>query len=147
MAQSVEKKKTNVINAFRETHFVTHACKKAGVSTSAYYRWRYEDAKFKLECDRAREEGRMRLCDYAESNLVSAVRKGDIPTSKYVLENYHPDFKKRSVNAPAEPNSLEPVFFWDKGLADMLLEARRVNKETDRRDNMDNGDNKTKNSR
>lgn len=132
MAQSVEKKKANVISGFRETHIVTHVCKKAGVSTSAYYRWRYEDEKFRLECDRAREEGRMRLCDYAESNLINAVRKGDIPTSKYILENYHPDFKKRSVNAPPEPNSIEPVYFWDKGLADMLLAAREVNMRADK---------------
>lgn len=138
MAQSVEMKKVKVIDAFRETHIVTHACKKAGVSTSAYYRWRYEDEKFRLECDRAREEGRMRLCDYAESNLVNAVRKGDISTSKYILENYHPDFKKRSVNAAPEPSSLEPVYFWDKGLADMIKAAREVNKKADDERDRDN---------
>lgn len=82
-----------MLSALEDMRIITHACKKAGVSTSTFYRWRKDDAAFDEECNEAIEVGTNLINDMAESVLVSKIRQSDFRASIYWLERHRDEYK------------------------------------------------------
>lgn len=82
-----------MLSALEDMRIVTHACKKAGVSTSTFYRWRKEDIAFDEACDDAIEVGTNLINDMAESVIVSKIQKSDFKASTYWLEHHKDEYK------------------------------------------------------
>lgn len=120
MAQSLEAKKKKVLSALGEMRIVTHACKKAGVSTSSFYRWVQEDEAFEVKCEEAIKEGTNKICDVAEAVLIGKIQKGDASIAKYWLEKHREDYKPRL----REPSRTELKGEWP--VADNFLEMSKA---------------------
>lgn len=102
MVQSNDKAKAKVLAGLMEVRVVTHACSRAGVPTSTFYRWRQEDPLFDHSCDEAREIGTNSISDMAELVVISKARKGDLKAAMYLLEHHHRDYMKRAQESPGE---------------------------------------------
>jgi hypothetical protein len=120
MAQSLEAKKKKVLSALGEMRIVTHACKKAGVSTSSFYRWVHEDETFEVKCEEAIKEGTNKICDVAEAVLIGKIQKGDASIAKYWLEKHRDDYKPRL----REPSRTELKAEWP--VSDNFLEMTKA---------------------
>lgn len=93
MMPQFNRKKKRMLSALEDMRIATHACKKAGVSTSTFYRWRKEDTAFDEACDEAIEVGTNLINDMAESVLVSKIRQSDFRASIYWLEHHRDTYK------------------------------------------------------
>ncbi|MEK9159307.1 MAG: hypothetical protein AAB383_01105 [Patescibacteria group bacterium] len=95
ISQKTDKNKAELIEQLRKTPIVQIACEKVGVGRASYYRWRKEDEKFAEEADEALCRGKSLVNDMAESQLLKAVRDGNMTGIIFWLKNNHPDYKTR----------------------------------------------------
>lgn len=79
----------------RKTPIVQIACEKTGVSRTSFYRWRREDKAYAEATDRAILEGVQLVNDMAESQLLAAIRDGNITAIGLWLKHNHARFKTR----------------------------------------------------
>ncbi|QQS44445.1 hypothetical protein IPM65_02500 [Candidatus Roizmanbacteria bacterium] len=70
-------------------------CEKVGIGRATYYRWRKEDKIFKKETDQAIQEGKFFINDLAESQLLSAIKNGNMTGIIYWLKHHHPDYTNK----------------------------------------------------
>ena len=84
-----EKDKTEIIEQLKRTPIVEIGCKKAGVGRSTYYRWRKEDKEFLKASDEAIEIGSSFINDMAESQLITAIKDGNMTGLIFWLKNHH----------------------------------------------------------
>lgn len=71
---------------------VQMACRKVGIGRQTYYRWRDDDSTFKHRLISAKQRGREKGCDMAESALVGLIADKNFPAIKYYLEHNHPEY-------------------------------------------------------
>jgi len=90
--QRKKREQALLIEQLRKTPIVQIACEKTGVSRAAYYRWRKENAAFATYADEALIEGTLLMNDMAESQLLSAVRDGDMKAITFWLRSRHHAF-------------------------------------------------------
>jgi hypothetical protein len=103
--------KEAVINALRETPIVQYACKRAGIGRTTFYRYYHDDADFASSVDEAITEGSSIVSDLAESQLISAIRSGDLSGIKYWLSNHHPTYAAKlhvTTESPKKEKELSP---------------------------------------
>ena len=93
--QKTEKNKEALLENLRKTPIVQVACEKTGIGRATYYRWRKEDEKFAEESDEALYSGKKIVNDMAESQLMKAVRDGNMTGIIFWLKNNHPDYKTK----------------------------------------------------
>lgn len=93
--QKTEKNKAALLENLRKTPIVEVACKNAGIGRATYYRWRKEDEKFAEESDESLYSGKKIVNDLAESQLMKAVRDGNMTGIIFWLKNNHPDYKTK----------------------------------------------------
>lgn len=75
--------KQKILKALEEEHgVVTTACKKIGISRSAYYKLWNSDDKFREECDAIQEAA----VDFVESQLFKNIREGNITGQIFYLK-------------------------------------------------------------
>ena len=108
--QRQEQEKTILIEQLKKTPIVQIACEKTGTGRTTYYRWRKEDEAFKTEADAALKEGKSLVNDVAESQLLSAIREGNMTAIIFWLKNHHNEYANRvEVTAKlAEQDPLNP---------------------------------------
>ena len=75
------------------TPFVSHACKKAGISKATIYRWMEADPRFKKKALQALADGRKNLIDVAEIALVGKIKESDMNAIKYFLSHNSKRYK------------------------------------------------------
>ncbi len=92
--RQIASEKLAVILALKNTPIVLVACKKIGLSTSTFYRWRNSDVRFKKEVARAVMRGRENVSDIAEARLTEAVKKGNMRAVIYWLRTFRDPYKK-----------------------------------------------------
>lgn len=110
-----------MLSALEDMRIVTHACKKAGVSTSTLYRWRKEDIAFDEACTEASEVGTNLINDMAESVIVSKIQKSDFKASTYWLE-HHKDAYKPGYNRIYKDDERPPRNF----IESLHYQARKI---------------------
>ncbi len=90
-----EENKARLVEQLKKTPIVQIACEKEGVGRASYYRWRKEDPEFADAADEAMCTGKSLISDLAESQLIKAIRDGNMTAIIYWLKNQHPDYRTR----------------------------------------------------
>lgn len=90
-----EESKARLVEQLKKTPIVQIACEKEGIGRASYYRWRKEDPEFADAADEALCSGKSLISDLAESQLIKAIRDGNMTAIIYWLKNQHPDYKTR----------------------------------------------------
>lgn len=90
-----EENKNLLLEQFRKTPIIEVSCGKLNVSRSTYYRMREQDQDFARQADEALQEGTKFVCDVAESQLLNAIRDGNLTAIIFWLKNKHPDYKQK----------------------------------------------------
>lgn len=90
----MKKSKTEkeILDILRRVPNVTLACKKVGITTQSYYRWRKEDKLFLEKSEEALKIGRETMCDIAEGTMFNLAQNGDFRASKYILDNNRKEY-------------------------------------------------------
>ena len=81
--------KALLIEQLRKTPIISVACDKTGVGRTSYYRWREEDKEFATLADKSLAEGILLMNDMAESQLLSAIKDGNMTAIIYWLKHRH----------------------------------------------------------
>jgi hypothetical protein len=89
------KLKVILLEHLRKTPIVEAACQKAGISRQTFYRWKFEDAEFAKEIEKAIEDGRMLVSDLSESQVLSLIRDKNWQAISFWLKHHHPSYKTR----------------------------------------------------
>lgn len=109
--------KNKLITELEKTGNVYIACLKMGISRAAFYRWKYEDKKFKKRAERAIKQGRENGCDIAEQSLMLKIKEKSMDAIKYYLGHNSPRYgRPRTTNVIIDhrSNRLKPMFDQDE---------------------------------
>ena len=87
--------KSKLLDQLKRVPIVEAACQKAGISRQTFYRWKFEDAEFAKEIEKASEDGRMFVSDLSESQVLSLIRDKNWPAISFWLKHHHPSYKTR----------------------------------------------------
>lgn len=91
------KNKTEVIKCLKKTGIIQIACQQAGISRATFYRWLENNKKFKQEVDKAKKEGFEVVNDLTESQLIKAIKEGNITAIFYRLNHCHPNYSDKRL--------------------------------------------------
>lgn len=89
------KHKNELIEQLRKTPIIEVACKKTGIGRATFYRWRNMDSKFAEETDLAIQEGSQLVNDMAESQLINAIKDGNLTSIIFWLKNHHRQYSPK----------------------------------------------------
>lgn len=95
ISTKMEEKKVRLIDQLKKTPIVQIACEKEGIGRASYYRWRKDDHVFAETADEALSTGKNLINDLAESQLIKAIRDGNMTAIIYWLKHQHPDYRTR----------------------------------------------------
>ena len=84
-----------LIEQIKKTPVIQVACEKVGVSRATFYRWRKSDPKFADKADIALHEGSQMINDMAESQLISAIKEGNLTGIIFWLKNHHKQYSPK----------------------------------------------------
>ena len=84
-----------MIEQLRKTPIIQICCEKLGIGRTTYYDWRKNDPEFAKAADEALYEGTLLMNDLAESQLLSAVRDGNLGAITYWLKHRHHAYSSR----------------------------------------------------
>jgi len=87
--------KKTIVEQLKKTPIIQVTCEKMGISRATYYRWKKKDPKFALEAEIAIEEGSQLINDMAESQLISAIRDGNLTGIIFWLKNHHRNYSPK----------------------------------------------------
>jgi len=104
--------RSRIIEILSETPYVRYACKKVGISHSAFYRWMKSNKDFKADVERVLKEGHENICEIAEMSLVKNIKNGDLGSIRFYLQNNDSKYiSKRSIYVePTKPNSMSDPY-------------------------------------
>ena len=87
--------KAELIKQLKKTPIVEVACKKLGIGRATYYRWKKDDPKFAEEAEFALDEGSQLVNDMAESQLINAIKEGNLTGIIFWLKNHHKQYSPK----------------------------------------------------
>lgn len=90
-----EKQKEVLIEELRKRPIVQGACQKISIGRASYYRWRKEDPAFAAAVDEAMEAGIGIVNDVAETQLMTAIREGNMSAVIFWLKHHHQSYTTR----------------------------------------------------
>ena len=113
MSNSVDKRqnvnKQLLLAQLRKIPVVEIACQKVGLGRASYYRWRTDDKKFEKEADDAIKEGRELGSDMAESQILRAIKDGNLTAAFFWLRHHNKDYaNKLEISTDNELEELTP---------------------------------------
>lgn len=84
-----------LLEQLRKVPIVSIACEKAGIGRATYYRWKKEDEEFARTAEEALSEGTQLVSDMAESQLLTAIRDGNLGAVMYWLKHRNPHYNTK----------------------------------------------------
>lgn len=111
IAKRMAREKAALIEQLRKIPIVQVACEKVTVSRATYYNWRRDDPEFARMTDEAIGDGTGFVNDMAESQLLSAIRDGNLGAITYWLKHRHSAYSNRlelTAKVKTETDSLTP---------------------------------------
>lgn len=87
--------KKTLVEQLRKTPIIQVSCEKLGVSRATFYRWKKLDPKFAEEAELALREGAQLINDMAESQLISAIKSGNMTGIIFWLKNHHKNYSPK----------------------------------------------------
>lgn len=100
-----------LLEQLRKVPIVSIACEKAGIGRATYYRWKKEDEEFAKAADEAASEGTHLVSDMAESQLLGAIRDGNLGAVMYWLKHRNANYNTKlevTARIKQENDSLTP---------------------------------------
>lgn len=91
--KSLDKKA--IIEQLKKTPIIQVTCEKLGISRATFYRWKKNDEKFAEEVDLALQEGSQLINDMAESQLITAIKNGNLTGIIFWLKNHHKNYSPK----------------------------------------------------
>lgn len=88
-------KKKEFIEQLRKTPIIQVTCEKLGVARATFYRWKKKDPKFADEVEQSLNEGSQLINDMAESQLISAIKEGNLTGIIFWLKNHHKNYSPK----------------------------------------------------
>lgn len=98
-----------MIEQLKKTPIVQIACEKVGLARATYYRWYKKNKKFAKEADEALAEGIKFLNDFAESQLLMAIKNQNLTAITYWLNHRHPAYKNTLKLSGSIKSSNDPL--------------------------------------
>jgi len=77
------------LEQLNKTPIIQVVCEKVGIPRATFYRWKTKDDKFSDEVDKALCEGRHLINDFAESQLLNAIKNNNLTAIIYWLNHNH----------------------------------------------------------
>jgi hypothetical protein len=90
-----EKQKEVLIEELHKRPIVQGACQKVGIGRASYYRWRKDDPVFAQAVDEAMETGIGIVNDVAETQLMTAIREGNMSAVIFWLRHHHATYRNK----------------------------------------------------
>ncbi len=106
-----QKEKQSILENLKTTPIIQVACQRAGVPRPNYYRWRKEDKQFAKLADGALFEGKAFINDLSESQLLTAIKDGNLTAVFYWLNHNHPSYANKlelDANLKLDSENLTP---------------------------------------
>ncbi len=98
-----------MLEQLQKTPIVQVCCEKLSIARSTYYRWREEDPEFAKQADKALAEGVALINDLTESQLLSAIKNGNISSIFYWLNHRHSAYSnKLEITAKVKNEVMTP---------------------------------------
>lgn len=104
-----QQEKASLLENLKKTPIVQLACEKSSVGRTTYYRWLKEDSDFAEQAHEALKEGTDLMNDYAESQLLTAIKERNLTAIIFWLKNKHKDYSTRIELTGHLQSSLEPL--------------------------------------
>lgn len=123
-----EGEKQHVLEQLRKTPVVQFACEKTGVSRATYYRWIKTNKRFAQQAEEALLEGRLFICDIAESQIFSLIRDKKIEAIKFWLAHNNPRYAHKLELFGTVANKDEPLTAEQKALIRKALKLSSLKK-------------------
>lgn len=86
------REKALMLEQLKKTPIVQMCCEKLGIGRTTYYDWRKNDPEFEAASDEALQAGTLLMNDMAESQLLAAIRDGNLGAITYWLKHRHPTY-------------------------------------------------------
>ena len=102
-----EQQKEVFIEQLKKTPIIQAVCEKIGITRTTYYRWHKADKQFAEAADIALADGAGLVNDLAESQLMSAIRDGNLTAIIFWLKNHHRAYANRVELSMQQPVSEE----------------------------------------
>lgn len=90
-----KKNKELLLEQLKKTPILQIACDKTGIGRASVYRWKNEDPEFAKVFDEALTEGRYLINDVAISQLLNAIKNGNMSAVTFWLKNFDDNFKNK----------------------------------------------------
>lgn len=84
-----QKEKLALIENLKQVPIVQVAANKSGIGRATYYRWRQQDKEFAKLADESLAEGISMINDMSESQIISAIKDGNLTAAFYWLNHRH----------------------------------------------------------
>lgn len=99
------KQKEMFIEQLKKTPIIQVVCEKVGITRVTYYRWHKADREFAEAADIALADGSGLVNDMAESQLMTAIRDGNLTAIIFWLKNHHKTYANRVELSLQQPVS------------------------------------------
>jgi hypothetical protein len=90
-----KKNKALFLEQIKRTPIIQVACDMVGVTRTTIHRWRKDDPQFAKDLDDALRDGRSLVTDAAISQLLTAIKNGDLGAVKFWLKHFDENFKTK----------------------------------------------------
>ncbi len=104
-----QREKDLLLSQLKKAPIIQLACEKLSIGRTTYYRWRKEDKEFRQQADQALREGKELMNDLAESQLLKAVKEGNLTGIIFWLKNNHISYKTKIEVSGELVNKDEPL--------------------------------------
>lgn len=104
-----QKEKLALIENLKQVPIVQVAANKSGIGRATYYRWRQQDKEFAILADAALADGYSLINDMSESQIISAIKDGNLTAVMYWLNHRHNAYRNKvelTTELKDEPESL-----------------------------------------
>ena len=129
IGKRIKEEKELILEQLKKTPIVQLACEKIGIARATYYRWKNADGKFSILAQEAILEGSRLINDIAESQLLSAIRDGNMTGIIFWLKHHHPAYETRVEIRQAANQANENLTSKQKEVIRKALEATVIDKE------------------
>lgn len=99
--------RSRFLQILADTPFLFHACKKAGISRSAVYRWMKSNPEFKKTVNKMLDEGRTNMAEIGEIALMKKVQQGETGAIKFLLTHNSKRYMPKKPEKPKTELSAE----------------------------------------
>lgn len=123
--------KQQLIEQLKKVPIIQIACEKLGISRMTYYRWHKEDEEFADAADQAIADGSGLVNDLAESQLMTAIKNGNVTAIIFWLKHHHRNYATKVEVTAKLQQPLEALTPDQQALVEQALQLAGLTAEND----------------